>query len=142
MSNTEAASIHPLPRSAPAPHAPRLLLYAIRRMGAHGLRDAHAANALLGAFGLPYRRPLVLIRALLLELARSAKGRIIIAGCCCPRITSDEAWLIEAVSVSTSDPVAARNLLAQCLGTEDCLGALLTAQAVDQAFRDLGRPLD
>jgi hypothetical protein len=61
QSDTSPISIV-LPRPAPIVAEQRLLLYAIRRMGAHGLNDAHAANALFGTFGRGYRRPLILLR--------------------------------------------------------------------------------
>ena len=45
---------HPLP---PCENA-RIALFAMRRMGAHGLADARAAHALFTAFGQGFRRPL------------------------------------------------------------------------------------
>ena len=130
-----------LPFTAPAERPPRLLLYAMRRMGAHGLRDAHAANAMLGSFGQSYRRPLVLLRVLLTELARASQTKVTIAACCCARMTRDEAMLIEAVALANVDPQAAHEMIANVLGNADCVGALTTAQALAQAFADLGRPL-
>ena len=44
---TPAALPHPMPDAIGA----RLLLLAIRRMGAHGLTDAHVAQTFLMAFG-------------------------------------------------------------------------------------------
>ncbi len=131
----------PLPYAAPVVRSPRLLLYAVRRLGAHGLMDAHAANALMGTFGQSYRRPLILLRALMLEMARTAQSHVMIAGCCCARMTQDEATLIEAISRANADPRAARILLENLLNEPHCLGALTTAQALDQAFSDLGKPL-
>lgn len=130
-----------LPFTAPAAKPPRLLLYAMRRMGAHGLRDAHAANAMLGSFGQSYRRPLVLLRVFLTELAWAAQTKVTIAACCCARMTHDEAMLIEAVTLANVDPHAAHDMLANALGSADCVGALTTAQALEQAFADLGKPL-
>jgi hypothetical protein len=87
QSDTSPISIL-LPRPAPAEPEQRLLLYAIRRIGAHGLNDAHAANAMLSTFGQSYRRPLILLRAFLAETARVSKLKVTIAACCCGRMTS------------------------------------------------------
>src|SRR3546814_5071144 len=59
---------HTLPEDADA----RLLLFAIRRLGAHGLHDACAAHAFVTAFGEAFRSPLVLMRAFLLDVASTA----------------------------------------------------------------------
>jgi hypothetical protein len=130
-----------LPRPAPVLPEQRLLLYAIRRMGAHGLNDAHAANAMLSTFGQSYRRPLILLRAFLAETARASKLKITIAASCCGRMTRDEIILIDTLIMAVSDPHAAHQLLSNCLGTVDCVGALTSAQALNQAFGDLARPL-
>jgi hypothetical protein len=130
-----------LPRAAPVLPDQRLLLYAIRRIGAHGLNDAHAVNAMLGTFGQSYRRPLILLRAFLAETARVSKLKVTIATCCCGRMTRDEIMLIDTLILALSDPHAAHQLLSTCLGTVDCVGALTSAQALNQAFGDLGRPL-
>jgi hypothetical protein len=45
---------HPLPDGRVA----RTMLVAIRRIAAGGLDDAHAANILIGALGMGYRRPM------------------------------------------------------------------------------------
>jgi ABC-type transporter Mla maintaining outer membrane lipid asymmetry permease subunit MlaE len=117
-----------LPFAAPVEPNRRLLLYCLRRMGAHGLNDAHAANAMLGAFGIAYRRPLVMLRVFVQETAHMAQRKISITGCCCMRMTFDEARLIDAIATA--------------MGTEQSLGALCAAQAVQAAFADLGRRLD
>jgi hypothetical protein len=131
----------PLPFAAPVSEANRLLLYVIRRMGAHGLRDAAAANMLLGQFGMAYRRPLIMLRAFMAESARGAEKKIIISGCCCARMTLDEARLVEAIATALEDPRGASLLLRQTMGCDRDLGALSAAQAVCAAFSDLGRPL-
>ena len=130
-----------LPRPVPVKPEQRLLLYTIRRIGAHGLNDAHAANAMLGTFGQSYRRPLILLRAFLAETARVSKLKVTIAACCCGRMTRNEIMLIDTVILAISDPRAAHQSLATCLGTADCVGALTSAQALNQAFSDLGQPL-
>lgn len=130
-----------LPRAVPVVAEQRLLLYALRRMGAHGLNDAHALGALLGCFGRGYRRPLILLRAFMAETSRASRRTIRIAICCCGRMTRDEMLLLDAMMLSLNDPRAAHQSLTKCLGTADCIGTLTSAQALNQAFADLGRPL-
>ncbi|WP_242122944.1 DUF6628 family protein [Sphingobium sp. Sx8-8] len=130
------------PRSLPGGYGNRLFLYVMRRMATAGVNDAHAANAMLGAFGRSYRRPLVLMRAMMLELARSSSRKILIAPCCCSRMTTDEALMMQAASCSLRSPRTAYDAVATLLGNDHALGALTCLQAVSQAHSDLGRPLD
>jgi hypothetical protein len=134
--NMSAASAT-LPFAGPTDASRRLLLYCLRRMGAHG----HAANAMLGTFGLSYQRPLVMLRAFVAETARTSHRKIRIAGCCCFRMTLDEARLIDAIASSETNIRNAAVQLRTVLGTPDSLGALGAAQAVQAAFVDLGHPL-
>jgi hypothetical protein len=131
-----------LPFPAPVEPNRRLLLYCLRRMGAHGLNDAHAASAMLAAFGASYRRPLLMLRVFMQETAQMAARRISIAGCCCMRMTFDEARLVDAIATAESDIRNAALLLRQAMGTEQSLGAICAAQALQAAFADLGRRLD
>jgi hypothetical protein len=131
-----------LPFVAPAETSRRLLLYCLRRMGAHDLHDAHAANAMLSAFGMAYRRPLMTLRAFVAETARISCRKISIAGCCCPRMTFDEARLIDMIATSEIDIRNAALLLRQALATEHNSSALGAAQAVYAAFNDLGQKLN
>lgn len=134
---------HPtLSRVVPGGYGNRLFLYVVRRMATAGVNDAHAANAMLGAFGRSYRRPLILTRAMMLELARTATCKILVAPCCCARMTADEALLMQAVGAALQNPHAAYGQLSDLLGSDDALGALTCLQAVAQAHGDLGRPLD
>lgn len=130
-----------LPAALPFDDAGRVLLFAVRRMAAGGLDDAHAAHLLFIRFGLAYRRPLVLLRALMLELSRTAQQPIQVAPCCCPRMTAAEAALIDTIRIALLDPHAAHDLVSDIAGTPDCLGALTTAQAVSEAFADGGLAL-
>ncbi len=125
----------------PGGYGNRLFLFAVRRMATAGVNDAHTANAMLGAFGRSYRRPLVLMRAMMLELARISSRKILVAPCCCARMTVDEARLMEATGMALRDPNAAYDRLALLLGNDHALGALTCLQAVAQAHADLGRPL-
>lgn len=131
-----------LPRPIPGGYGNRLFLYTLRRMATAGVNDAHAANAMLGAFGRSYRRPLVLMRAMMLELARTATRKILVAPCCCARMTADEGLLMQAIGTALQHPHSAYDQLSGLLGNDDALGALTCLQAVAQAHNDLGRPLD
>ncbi len=131
-----------LPHDAPLDDGTRLFLQTMRRMGFAGLNDAHAANAMIGSFGLSFRRPLVLMRALMAEMARVSSRPIMIAPACCARMTAAEAVVLHAVAASIESPRGAHDLLCGICGVNSCLGLLSSAQAVAQAFSDLGRPLD
>ena len=131
-----------LPHGAPADDGARLLLHVVRRMGLGGINDAHAANAMIGAFGLSFRRPLVLMRALMAELSRASKLSIVIAPSCCVRMTAGESVLVRAVAHAVDLPHEAHRQLCDLCGISNCLGLLSSAQAVGQAFADLGRPID
>lgn len=128
----------PLPHTAGS----RLFLFVLRRMASAGVNDAHAANALLGSFGKSYRRPLILMRAMMLELSRVSQRKIMVAPCCCIRMTNDEACLTRAIGIGHSQPQAAYEDLATLLATPAVLGALTCAQAVAQSYADLGCPID
>lgn len=128
---------HPVPEG----QSHRLFLYALRRMAAGGVNDAHAANALLGSFGKSYRRPLVLMRAMMLEIARASSRKIIVAPCCCARMTTDEAALILAAGDALDDLQGAHRRVSGLMGVDNALGAFTCIQAVAQSFADLGRPL-
>lgn len=137
MTPTATALPHLLPN---CPNA-RLALFAIRRMGAHGLDDAAAAHALFTGFGRGFRRPLLLMRALMAELAATAAGSIAIAACCCPRMTAAEEVLLSVLARAETEPDAARLLLADLLSVRRADGALATAAALAAAFADEGRPI-
>ncbi|WP_205412185.1 DUF6628 family protein [Sphingomonas crusticola] len=139
MRETEPRTM--LPHAAPASPYRRLLLFAIRRMAVGGIGDAHAAHAMFTGFGLGYRRPLVLLRALMAELARVAATKLTVAPCCCTRMTHDEAMLLELIAESPASPEAVHEAMRGMLQTRTCLGALMSAQAVAVAFHDLGMPL-
>lgn len=135
-----------LPYSRPRSAQGRLLLYAVRRIAAGGLDDAQAASALLMHFGLGFRRPLILLRALMAEMSRVSRRTLSLAPCCCPRLTRDEAILLAVVESALDDTRGAHArlgaMLGQGVGALGCLGALTSAQALASAFADLGWPLD
>ena len=128
---------HPLPESPSA----RIALFAIRRMGAHGLNEAGAAHALFSNFRQDFRRPLILVRALMADLASAAAGSIAIAPCCCPRMTGAEAALLAVLARVEHQPESAHLLLSDLLGTRRVDGVLTSAAAVAAAFADCGRPI-
>jgi len=133
---------HLLPHAAPDISGTRLFLRVVRHMAVGGLNDAHAANMLIGVFGLSFRRPLVLVRALMAELARASTCSIMIAPSCCCRMTLAESMLVRAVADSHDDPPGAHGTLCRLCGIEQGIGILSSAQAVSLAFADLGRPIE
>ncbi len=139
MRQTDAKTL--LPHAAPASPYRRLLLFAIRRMAAGGITDAHAAHAIFTGFGLGYRRPLVLVRALMAELSRVSTAKLTVAPCCCPRMTSDEAMLVDLIAEAPDRPDSVHLALNGLLHVRTSLGVLVSAQAVAAAFHDLGMPL-
>ena len=130
-----------LPHPLPAANADRLLLIAIRRMGAHGLADAVAANTFLSAFGSGFRRPLVLARAFMAELAATATATIPIAPCCCARMTWAEAAIVTAIGQAERRPELTRLLLADVMAKRRADAIAASAAALAAAFADAGMPL-
>lgn len=128
---------HPLPSCANA----RTALFAMRRMGAFGLHDARAAHAVFTTFGEGFRRPLTLIRNLMVDLATAAAGSISIAPCCYSRMTHAEAALLTILSRVEVHTEAAHLLMADLLGVRAVEGVLASAAAVAMAFADEGRPI-
>ena len=119
----------------------RVALFAMRRMGAHGLADARAAHALFTAFESSFPRPLTLLRAMMVDVAGSAATTIAIAPCCCARMTTAEAALLAVLGHAETRPEAARLLLADLLGLARVDGVLASVAAVSAAFADAGRPV-
>ena len=64
-----------LPHPLPDRQSERTVLFAIRRMAAHGVRDVAAAWLLIDFYSTGFRRPLVLLRAFMLELTHAARDR-------------------------------------------------------------------
>lgn len=130
-----------LPHAIPACPNQRLLLFVMRRMASAGIDDAHATHALFIAFRQSFRRPLVLLRALMAEISRASRRSLLIAPCCAPRLTAAEQVLVRTVVEANTDPHRAHFRLTGLLGSDHCLGVLSSAKAVSQAFADLGKPL-
>lgn len=125
----------------PDDSARRLVIFGFRQMGAYGLDDACTAHSFMTAFGKDFRRPLILMRTLMLELSQSSQGPIQIAPWCCARLTPAEASLLAVLGASMTNDRAAGLLLADMLGVRDASGPLATATALAIAFADMGMPL-
>lgn len=139
---TEAiTATNALPHALPACANARIALFAMRRMGAQGLADARAAHTMFTAFGEGFRRPLVLLRALMADLAGTSAEQISIAPCCCARATAAETALVTILARVETAPEAARLLMADLLGVRRIDGVLASAAAVAMAFADEGRPI-
>ncbi len=136
-----ATFTHPLPRALPQNDAARLFLLGVRRMGAHGLNDAHAAEAFMTTFGASFLRPLLAMRVMMNELAATASTPITIAPCCCARMTGAEAALIDITSRIRDQPHTAHILMADLIGNKQVDGVLATMALVASAFADLGKPI-
>ncbi|MES2095686.1 MAG: DUF6628 family protein [Pseudomonadota bacterium] len=130
-----------LPHALPDSDGARLLLLAIRRMGAHGLNDAVAANTFVTAFGSGFRRPLVLARSFMAELAATATATIAVAPCCCARMTRAEGALVTAIGHAERRPETARLLLADVMAERRSDSILASAAALSAAFADAGMPI-
>jgi hypothetical protein len=130
-----------LPAALPDSDSARLLLFAIRRLGAHGLDDAAVAGAYLRAFGGGFRRPLTLTRAFVADCAATATAQIAIAPCCCPRATAAEACMLRAVAEAEQRPEASRLLLGDLLCVRRADGVVASAAALAAAFADAGQPV-
>jgi hypothetical protein len=130
-----------LPSPMPGDPNARLLLFAIRRLGAHGLNDAHVANAVFQAFGESFRRPLLLLRTMMADLAHTATCPIAIAPCCCMRMTGSEATMLTIVARAETAPRVAHLLLGDLIGVRRPDGVLASVTALAQAFADAGRPI-
>lgn len=132
------------PSASPRPaiaSSTSLLLFVARRMAAHGTDDARAALAMISTFGKQHRRPLILMRVMMHELAQGASRNIMVAPSCCPRMTRDEARLLVILAEANANPHEAHHGLGELLGCDRCHAALASVQAVAQAFADLGQPI-
>jgi len=132
---------HALPHATPLCANARLALFAIRRMGAHGLADAPVASAFVAGFGIAFRRPLVLMRAFMHEMAATSAAPVQIAPCCCVRMTPAENALLTALARAETHPDTARLLLGDLLGLRRPDAILATATTLARAFADAGRPI-
>lgn len=122
--------------------APRIIfLKSARLMAIGGANDARATSVIMGWFGRNYRRPLVLMRALMLELARASRRSIQLAPPCSTRITRDEATMLRALGREEWQIDRCHKDACALLATDNALGAATCFQAVSTCFADLGSPL-
>jgi len=130
-----------LPLPLPEEAADRVVLVMLRRMGGHGLHDASAALIAFNRFGMQFRRPLVLLRAFLAEIATVSGRQIQLAPCCAMRMTEDEGLLIEALAMTRRNSARSARNLRRLTGIETVGRPLSTAFALGAALEDLGMPL-
>ena len=81
----------------PARRHQTLGLVLVRRIAGHGLHDARATMLALDASGAEFRRLLVLTRALVVDLARTSRRKILLAPCCAAGMTRDEGLLMALI---------------------------------------------
>lgn len=120
-----------LPLPLPDGRIERSVLFAVRRMAAHGVRDVSAAWLILDVFSTGFRRPLVLLRAFMLELAHAAAGPIRVAPCCAPRMTEHEGLIM--LALFSGDLVSAEDALAQLTGRAQVFEPLSAAAVFGRA---------
>lgn len=129
-----------LPLAAPTDRAQRIVLFAVRRMATHGVRDAYAANMLFSNFGINFRRPLVLLRTFMIELSQSSSRTITIAPCCALRMTADEGRIVAILTKAGDNRVAAANHLRELTGHHGISSPLSVAETFNNAMADMGQP--
>lgn len=128
-----------LPLPLPEGRVERSVLFAVRRMAAHGVRDVSAAWLILDLFSTGFRRPLVLLRAFMLELAHAATGPIRVAPCCTPRMTEHEGLIM--LALFGGDLVSAEDALAQLTGRKEVFEPLSAAAVFGRAIGGPGARL-
>jgi hypothetical protein len=110
-------------------------------MAIHGLHDAYVTMLMLEHFGLHFRKPLVLMRALLMEVSQTTRQPIQIAPCCAPRMTPAENSLLRAMACAAQDPAQAGEHLRELTDAPAIEGLLATTRVLASAFVDPGRVL-
>lgn len=136
--STDAPLLLPMPDHS----TDRNVLVMIRRMAAHGLRDANAAMIGMNHFGNGFRQPLVLLRCYVAEVARASQRSIQIANCCAPRMTRDEGLMLETLALSSRAPERAIRNLQELTGSETPSRALTVAQGLNAALHNGGWRLE
>ena len=124
---------HALALPLPASRHETLGLVLMRRLASHGLEDARATMLALDAAGGDFRKLLVLVRALVLELARTSQRKIVLAPCCAAGMTQDEGLLIAMIGGAGLDVHGALTDDARCpaaMTTAHALGGELERIAI------------
>ena len=137
MTQPGGASLLPLP--LPGDQIERSVLFAVRRMAAHGVRDVSAAWLILDLFSTGFRRPLVLLRAFMLELAHAATGPIQVAPCCAPRMTAHEGLIMQTLFTAAGDLASAEDALGRLTGSEGVFEPLSAAAVFGRAIGEQAR---
>ena len=122
----------------PARRRPTLGLARVRRLAGHGLHDARATMLALDASGTEFRRLLVLARALVVDLARTSRRKILLAPCCAAGMTRDEGLLMAMVGGGGLDVHGVLTEDAACtdaMATAHALGEELDRVATRNAWR-------
>ena len=128
-----------LPFPLPADRIERSVLFAVRRMAAHGVRDVSAAWLILALFSTGFRRPLVLLRAFMLELAHAATGPIRVAPCCAPRMTEHEGLIMLTLFTAAGDMASAEDALAELTGRKQVFEPLSAAAVFGRSLGEQAR---
>lgn len=131
-----ASSAAFLPLPLPDDRTERVVLVSLRRMAAHGIRDASTALLMLDCFGARFRRPLVLLRAFVVELAQASHRPIKIAPCCAMRMTADEGLILEILRTARQDLPAAEHSLVLLTASPRICEPLSAAAVFGRAIRD------
>lgn len=119
----------------------RLFLLLLRRMVMFGINDATCASVLITAGGTAWRKPLMMMRALVMEVARHSHRKISINPPCAIRTSRDEQAMLRILTVGKADPARSHRDTAVLLGRVDSLSPLGCFYAVADAFSDIGLPL-
>jgi hypothetical protein len=140
MTMPRGACLLPLP--LPDGRTERSVLFAVRRMATHGVRDVSAAWLILDLFSTGFRRPLVLLRAFMLELSHAATDSIRVAPCCATRMTEHEGLILLALFGAADDMASAEQALVELTGNarvfEPLSAAAVFGRAVGQQARVKG----
>ncbi len=131
-----------MPLPLPYEQTQRIVLRCLRRMAEHGVRDAQASLWVFEQFGIHYRRPLVLLRAFVIELAQVSQRRIQIAPCCAMRMTLDEGRIVEILAAAGQDPASAQRHLRLLTEAENPTSPLSLAVAFNDTLAALGKPME
>jgi hypothetical protein len=123
-----------LPLPLPAGRIERSVLFAVRRMAAHGVRDVSAAWLILDLFSTGFRRPLVLLRAFMLELSHTATASIRVAPCCATRMTEHEGLILLTLFGAADDMTAAEDALVRLTGNSRVFEPLSAAAVFGRAI--------
>lgn len=134
--DAHAQNLHPNPEPI---HI--FFLRVVRLMAIGGVNDARAASMLFNQYGRNHRRLLILMRAMMLELAHTSHRQIKLAPPCCRRISRDEAYILSALGRREAAFAACHQDACALLGRDDALGAATCFQAVANCLADLGSPM-